>query len=81
MSVRVLFFGPLTDIAGAGPHPLSLPEAATVRQLHDLLFEKWPALRTHAASLLTAVNLTYARPDEVIPPDAEIAVMPPVQGG
>lgn len=81
MSVRVLFFGPLTDIAGAGPHPFSLPAPATVQQLHDLLFEKWPALRTHASSLLTAVNMTYARRDEIIPPDAEVAIMPPVQGG
>lgn len=81
MSVRVLFFGPLTDIAGAGPHTLTLPETATVQHLHALLFGKWPALRTHAASLLTAVNMTYARRDEIIPPDAEVAIMPPVQGG
>lgn len=81
MSVRVLFFGPLTDITGSGTHSLTLPEAATVQQLHNLLFEKWPALRTHASSLLTAVNMTYARRDEIIPPDAEVAVMPPVQGG
>ena len=81
MNVRVLLFGPLTDIAGPGPHILTLPDGATVQHLLDAAFAKWPALRGHDASLLTAVNLTYARRGEVIPPDAEVALMPPVQGG
>lgn len=81
MNVRVLFFGLLTDIAGAGPHSLSLPPGATVQTLLEELFRRWPALQLHAASLLTAVNRTYARPGEVIPPEAEVAIMPPVQGG
>lgn len=81
MNVSVLFFGPLADITGSGPHAITLPEGATVQQLHDLLFEKWPALRRHESSLLTAVNMTYARRDEIVPPNAEVAIMPPVQGG
>jgi molybdopterin converting factor small subunit len=81
MSVRVLLFGLLTDIAGSGPHEFSLPERSNVQELLEVLFQKWPALRDYDASLLVAVNLTYARREEVIPPDAEVAVMPPVQGG
>jgi molybdopterin synthase sulfur carrier subunit len=81
MKARVLFFGHLGDIAGSGEHILTLPESARVEQLHDVLFEKWPALRPHGPTLLTAVNLSYARRDDIIPPDAEVAIMPPVQGG
>ena len=81
MTVRVLLFGPLTDIAGAGPHFLQLSATTTVQQVLDAVYEKWPALRAHDASLLVAVNLAYARRDEIIPPDAEVALMPPVQGG
>ena len=81
MKVRVLFFGLLTDIAGSGPHTVSLAPGATVQTLLEELFRLWPGLQPHAATLLTAVNRTYARPAEVIPADAEVAIMPPVQGG
>ena len=81
MSVRVLFFGLLTDIAGSGPHDFPLPDKTSVQDLLEALFQKWPALRDYDASLMVAVNLSYARREEVVPPDAEVAVMPPVQGG
>jgi molybdopterin converting factor small subunit len=81
MSVSVLFFGHLSDITGAGPHAFVLAEGSTVQQLHEVLFEKWPALRRHESALLTAINMTYARREEVIPADAAAAIMPPVQGG
>jgi molybdopterin converting factor small subunit len=81
MKVRVLFFGQLTGITGCEAHGVEVPEGATVQQLMEVVFDAWPALRVHDASLLTAVNLTYARREEVIPPGAEVAVMPPVQGG
>ena len=81
MSVRVLFFGLLTDIAGSGPHELPLPEKSGVQDLLEVLFQMWPPLRDWDSSLLVAVNLSYARRGEVIPPDAEVAIMPPVQGG
>jgi molybdopterin synthase sulfur carrier subunit len=81
MTVRVLFFGPLVDVTGTAALDLNLPEPSTVQQLLDGLFRRWPALQARDASLLTAVNLTFARRDEIIPPGAELAVMPPVQGG
>jgi molybdopterin converting factor small subunit len=81
MTVRVLFFGPLADLTGSARMDLTLPESSSVQSLLDTLFERWPALRAHDASLLTAINLTYARRGETIPPDAEVAIMPPVQGG
>jgi len=81
MNVRVLLFGPLTGLAGPGPHSLTLSTGATVQQLLEVLFVKWPALRQWDTSLLIAVNLAYARRSDLIPSGAEIALMPPVQGG
>jgi molybdopterin converting factor small subunit len=81
MTVRVLFFGPLVDLTGTARLELNLPESSTIEQLLDALSQRWPALQVRDASLLTAVNLAYARRDEIIPPGAEVAVMPPVQGG
>ncbi len=81
MSVSVLFFGPLAAVAGPGPHGMELPAASSVQQLLDHCFAAWPALREWDSSLLIAVNRVYAGRGEIIPPHAEVAVMPPVQGG
>lgn len=81
MNVRVLLFGPLTGLAGPGPHALTLSPGATVQQLLDVLFEKWPTLSQWDPSLLIAINLAYAQRTDLIPAGAEIALMPPVQGG
>ena len=82
MTARVLFFSVLQDIAGKGEHVIALPAAgARVGDLLAVLFENWPALREWDRSLLIAVNHAYARRDDEVPADAEVAVMPPVQGG
>jgi molybdopterin converting factor small subunit len=81
MSVRVLFFGPLAAMAGSGPHELNLPAGAVVQQMLEQCYANWPSLREWDSSLLVAVNMTYSRRDEVIQPNTEIAIMPPVQGG
>jgi molybdopterin converting factor small subunit len=81
MTVRVLFFGPLVDLTGVSSLDLTLPGGSTVRQMLELLIDRLPGLREQEPSLLTAINLAYARREEVIPPEAEVAVMPPVQGG
>lgn len=81
MTVRVLFFGPLTGLTGAASLEMDLQQGATIAQLLEQAFLQWPALRDWDAQLLTAINLAYARRDEVIPPGAEVAIMPPVQGG
>ena len=81
MTVRVLFFGPLVDLTGCNSMELTLPDSPTVQGLLDTLFLKWPALRDWDANLLIAINLSYATRTEQIPPGAEVAIMPPVQGG
>ena len=81
MNVRVLFFGPLVDVTGCATLEMPLPDSSSVQSLLDALFLKWPALRDWDANLLIAVNLAYAARAEQIPPGAEVAIMPPVQGG
>lgn len=81
MNVRVLFFGPLVDITECATLEVTLPDSATVQSLLDAIFLRWPALRGWDANLLVAVNLGYAARGELVPPDAEVAIMPPVQGG
>ena len=81
MNVRVLFFSLLRDIAGADGLEFPVEAGARVGDLLDDLFAKWPALKAWDASLLVAVDQTYAKRDCVLHEGAEVAIMPPVQGG
>ena len=81
MKVRVLFFSVLRDIAGADELEVSLNADARVSDLLAELFTRWPKLKDWDASLLVAVDQTYAKRDSTLHEGAEVAVMPPVQGG
>lgn len=81
MTVRVLFFSVLRDVAGADEVPVKLPPGATVADLLGELFARWPKLQEWDKSLLIAVDQYYAKRDGALHEDAEVAIMPPVQGG
>ena len=81
MKVRVLFFSVLQDITGTDEIPVEVESQTTVAGLLEQLFARWPGLKAWDANLLTAVDQTYVKRDEVLHEGAEVAVMPPVQGG
>lgn len=82
MKLRVLFFSVLRDITGAGEIVIDLPDAsASVADLLDHLYLRWPPLRDWDRSLLIAVDQVYAKRNEPLHDNAEVAIMPPVQGG
>ena len=81
MTVRLLFFAVLRDIAGTDGRTLDLREGTTPRDV-------WQALRTEFAKLtdytqppMIAVNETYAEPDVLLHDGDELAFIPPVAGG
>ena len=86
MSGRVLFFGKLREIAGAGE--ISLPEAAEgrpVSALSALLTRDNPALleALSHASVRVAINFEIVARgmDPQVPAGSEVAYMPPMSGG
>lgn len=82
MSIRVLFFATLREVAGAPELTWPWPESGgTVEELLAQLFERFPRLRDWNESLLVAVDLEYARREARLVPGQEVAIMPPVQGG
>ena len=81
MTVRVLFFSVLRDITGADEITLDQAEPASVSDLLSALYERWPALAKWDASLLIAVEQSYVKRDAELHDNAEVAIMPPVQGG
>lgn len=81
MTVKVLFFSVLRDVTGAGEFTFEAGPDARVSDLLREMFDRWPKLKEWDASLLVAVDQHYARRDTILHEAAEVAIMPPVQGG
>ena len=81
MKLRVLFFSVLRDLTGHEEIELTCEGAQTVGDLLHVLFARWPRLAEWDASLLIALDQTYVKRDALLHEGAEIAIMPPVQGG
>ncbi len=76
----VRFFARAKDLAGV--ESLTLADSpGNVGELRRLLAERLPDLAPLLAKSALAVNNEFADDDTPIPPDAEIAVLPPVSGG
>ena len=81
MIVHLKLFAVAKDLAGRSQLELELPEAATVADLRRRVAEVLPELRELLPSVMIAVAAQYAADDTPIPPDAEVALIPPVSGG
>jgi molybdopterin converting factor subunit 1 len=81
MKVRVLFFSVLRDITGAAEVEMEVATNATVEELLGECFTRWPKLRDWDKSLLVAVDQSYVKRNALLHEGAEVAIMPPVQGG
>jgi len=81
MKIQVLFFSVLRDATQTVETTLEVAPATTVSGLLDHLYARWPSLKSWDANLLTAVDQTYVKRDTILHENAEVAIMPPVQGG
>ena len=75
--MKLLFFGPLADIAGKTEYDLS--KIQNTDQLRKKIFEKHPELVSH--TFLVAVNKKVQRENVVLNSDDEVALLPPFSGG
>lgn len=81
MKVRVQFFSHLKEIMGEAALELDLPNKTTVADLLAQLYERTPALRDWDQSILIGAGVEFVGRDQILQPDEDIAIMPPVQGG
>jgi molybdopterin synthase sulfur carrier subunit len=81
MTVQVLFFSVLRDVTGCAECEWQCDGAETVGDLLTLFYVKWPKLETWDGALLLALNQIYVKRDAKLVDGAELAIMPPVQGG
>jgi len=79
MQVTVLLFASYADTLGTSSIPLELSHGATAG---DAL-ERVRSLAAAAlpSKPLLAVNERYAKPEHVLAPGDEVAIIPPVAGG
>jgi len=79
--VKLLFFATIRDRAGMKSLELEIPDTMTVQELKDKISADYPNLKQSMESVLISVNKEYAFDEAVLPPNAEIAMFPPVSGG
>jgi molybdopterin converting factor subunit 1 len=79
--MKVLFFAQAREAAGSGESRLALDEPITQGQFWAMMIASSSALAAHQKSARLARNGAYMLPDEMIQPNDEIAVIPPVSGG
>ncbi len=79
--IKLLFFATIRDRAGTKSMDLDVPVGMTVQGLKDRIAEEYPNLRESMKSVLVTIDREYAFDDAVIPPNAEMAMFPPVSGG
>ena len=75
--MKLLFFGPLADIAGKTHFDLS--GIQTTDDLKGKVFEIHPELASH--TFLIAVNKKVQRENVPLNTDDEVALLPPYSGG
>ena len=81
MIVRVRLFARAKDLAGTDLVSVELPTNAIVADLRRRLAEQIPSLAPLLQRSALAVNQEFARDDQPLTDDAEVALLPPVSGG
>ena len=79
--MKILLFGITREITGQSR--ITVPAQAgitTVKALKTWLGQQYPAMQG-LTSLAVAVDSEYAKDEDVLNPDHEIALIPPVSGG
>ena len=81
ITVRMLFFAHLQDVAGSHELTMSLPEGPTVETAAILLAERSAGFADLLAQARAAVNAEFAEASTVLHDGDEVAWMPPMSGG
>jgi molybdopterin synthase sulfur carrier subunit len=81
MTLQVQFFSHLKEIAGTSALQCELSDGATVADLLEQLYARFPRLRAWDSSILIGAGVEFVGRDYLLQSGDEIAIMPPVQGG
>jgi molybdopterin converting factor subunit 1 len=79
--MKVLFFAQSREAAGCDDFFLKVEKPVTDSEFWAALVDALPGLASHQKTARLARRETYLQNDELLNPDDEIAVIPPVSGG
>ena len=81
MQISVQFHSYFKDLTGCSGTAESLPDGATLGELHRQLMTRFPKLVAMERSTLIAVGVEYQPRDYRLQEGDEVSLFPPVQGG
>ena len=81
MQVKIRLFAILRDKTKTEFLELSFPDNPTGKDILVELGNRFPDIKGTLEKSAIAANETYLSPSEIIPDNAEIAIIPPVSGG
>lgn len=82
MTITVLFFATLKDLAGRDRQTLTLPAPTlTLQQLKSVIADQQPPIAAAINAAVAAVNQEFAFADDLVKDGDEVAFFPPVSGG
>lgn len=81
MKIHVHLYAQLRDAAGVSELSMDVPQAASVSDILEKLYQLDPALRAHDKNILIGTGVDFVERNYVLTEGEEIALMPPVQGG
>jgi molybdopterin converting factor small subunit len=79
--MKVLFFAQAREAAARGEYILEIKTPVTESEFWVLLIAAFPALAPQKKAARLARGETYLQKGELLHPDDEVAVIPPVSGG
>ncbi len=81
MQLTLLLFATLKDAAPDGRLSIEISDHATVADVWDAAIARAPQLAKWRRHARVAVNHEYVQDGDIVPANAEIALIPPVSGG
>jgi len=79
--MKVLFFAQSRGAAGRGDYILEVKKPVTESEFWALVTAVFPALEPHQKTARLARGESYLQKGELLGPNDEVAVIPPVSGG
>jgi len=81
INIRVLYWGGIRAQTGCAKEEITLAAGATVADAAATIGERHKALQAHFGSVRWALDLEFVDDDTALVDGAELALIPPVQGG
>ena len=81
MKIRIQLFAHARQLAGGPELWIDVPEPATASAVREALIAQHAALAPLVRQSLLAVGTEYARGDQIVSAEDELALIPPVSGG